>query len=55
VLHTSGGRVLAVTGVGANLAEAAERSRSAAAQVRFDGAQFRRDIAWRELVRTDSH
>jgi phosphoribosylamine--glycine ligase len=55
VLHTSGGRVLAVTGLGANLAEAAERSRSAAAQVRFDGAQFRRDIAWRELVRTDSH
>jgi phosphoribosylamine--glycine ligase len=51
-LETSGGRVLACTGLGSTLSEAAERSRTAAAAVRFEGAQFRRDIGWRELART---
>lgn len=50
-LETSGGRVLACTGLGASLPEAAARSRKAAAAVRFEGAQFRRDIGWRELER----
>jgi phosphoribosylamine---glycine ligase len=50
-LVTSGGRVLAVTGLGATVAEAAERSREAAGAIRFEGAQFRRDIAWREVER----
>src|SRR5690606_24501535 len=36
-LVTSGGRVLAVTGIGPTLAEAAERSRAAAAAIEFDG------------------
>jgi phosphoribosylamine---glycine ligase len=50
-LVTAGGRVLAVTALGRTVAEAAERSRDAAAAIRFDGAQFRRDIAWREVER----
>jgi phosphoribosylamine--glycine ligase len=48
---TDGGRVLAVTGVAPTLREAAERSRTAAARIEFDGRQFRRDIGWRELER----
>lgn len=51
-LVTTGGRVLAVTGVGDSLEEAATRSRKGAAAVRFDGAFFRADIGWRELTRT---
>lgn len=50
-LVTSGGRVVAVTALGASLGEAADRSRSAAAAVTFDGAHFRPDIGWRELAR----
>ena len=52
-LVTTGGRVLAVTGVGDSLEEAATRSRKGAAAVRFDGAFFRADIGWRELTRTN--
>ncbi len=48
---TSGGRVLAVTGLGSTLAEAAERSRAAAEAISFEGKQYRRDIGWRELAR----
>jgi phosphoribosylamine---glycine ligase len=51
-LVTSGGRVLAVTGLGRSVADAAERSRRAAEAIRFESAYFRRDIAWRELGRT---
>lgn len=50
-LITSGGRVLAITGTGASIEEAAKCSRDYAARVSFDGKQFRRDIAWRELER----
>lgn len=50
-LVTAGGRVLAVTAVGASLIEAAELSRSHAEQVSFSGKQLRRDIGWRELTR----
>lgn len=50
-LVTAGGRVLAATAVGPTVPEAAERSRSAADAIAFDGKQFRRDIAWRELAR----
>jgi phosphoribosylamine---glycine ligase len=48
---TAGGRVLAVTGLGRDIREAAERSRDAADRITFDGRQFRRDIGWRELER----
>ncbi len=50
-LVTDGGRVLAVTALGPDLAAAAERSRDAAASITFEGAHFRRDIGWRELER----
>jgi phosphoribosylamine--glycine ligase len=50
-LRTAGGRVIAVTALGATLAEARAASSSFAAQVQFAGKQFRRDIGWRELAR----
>jgi phosphoribosylamine---glycine ligase len=50
-LLTAGGRVLAVTARGPDLATAAERSRAAAEAITFDGRQYRRDIGWRELQR----
>jgi phosphoribosylamine--glycine ligase len=50
-LETSGGRVLAVTGVGATLEDARARSQEYARDVEFAGKQFRSDIAWRELSR----
>lgn len=53
-LTTSGGRVLAVTGTGATLEEAARVSRSAATRIEFSGRQFRTDIGWRELTRKES-
>ncbi len=50
-IETSGGRVLAVTGVGTTLEIARTRSQDAARSVDFAGKQFRSDIAWRELSR----
>ncbi len=50
-LVTDGGRVLAITGVGDSLAEAAACSREYAERVSLDGKQMRRDIGWRELER----
>ncbi len=42
---TSGGRVLGVTAHGPDLGSAAARAYEAAAKIRFDGMQYRRDIA----------
>ena len=42
---TSGGRVLGVTALGVTLAAARDRAYAAAAQIRFEGMQFRRDLA----------
>ena len=50
-LITSGGRVLAVTGTGDTIEEAANCSRSFAEKISFEGRQFRRDIGRRELER----
>ena len=50
-LVTAGGRVVACTGMGATFDDARRVSREAAQQVQFDGAQFRRDIGWREAAR----
>lgn len=47
--ETAGGRVLAVTGLGADLATAAARAYAGIDLVRFDGAQVRRDIGHRAL------
>jgi phosphoribosylamine--glycine ligase len=50
-LQVSGGRVLAVTATGPDVAAAAARSREASDAIQFEGKQFRRDIAWREVKR----
>ena len=50
-LRTNGGRVLAITGTGPTIEEAARNSREYAERVSFDGKQLRRDIAWRDLER----
>jgi phosphoribosylamine--glycine ligase len=50
-LRTNGGRVMAITGTGSTLEEAARNSREYAERVAFDGKQLRRDIAWRDLER----
>jgi phosphoribosylamine--glycine ligase len=53
-LVTSGGRVFAVTALGATVSQAAERSRRAAEGIRFDGRHFRRDVGWREAARAEA-
>ncbi|MDB4908697.1 MAG: Phosphoribosylamine--glycine ligase [Gemmatimonadetes bacterium] len=50
-LVVSGGRVLAVTGLGATLEEAQERSLDFAEAIEFEGKQYRADIGFRELAR----
>ena len=50
-LVASGGRVLAVTAVGANLAEARDRAYRAVDRIDFAGGFCRQDIGWRELQR----
>jgi phosphoribosylamine--glycine ligase len=46
---SSGGRVLAVSAEGKDLAEALERCYEAIGKIEFEGMQFRRDIGWRAL------
>jgi len=48
---TAGGRVLGVTSLGRNIAEARDRAYQAVRKILFDGAQFRRDIAAKALGR----
>jgi phosphoribosylamine--glycine ligase len=48
-LVTSGGRVLCVTALGDSVRSAQRRAYEAVAQVRFDGAQYRRDIGHRAI------
>ena len=50
-LRTAGGRVLAMSAVGATIDEARDRSRRYAEQVEFAGKQLRTDIGWRESGR----
>ncbi len=47
---TAGGRVLGVTALADDLAAARSRAYEAVAQIRFEGAQFRRDIAAKGLA-----
>ena len=46
---TAGGRVLGVTGVGSELAEAAARAYAGVAHIRWPGMHYRRDIGYRAL------
>jgi phosphoribosylamine--glycine ligase len=48
---TSGGRVLGVTALGANLEAAIQRSYEAVAKVSFDGMHYRQDIGKKALAR----
>ena len=48
---TSGGRVLSVTGLGATLREAVDRAYAGVAEISFDKAFYRRDIAHRAFER----
>jgi phosphoribosylamine--glycine ligase len=50
-LVTSGGRVLAATGVAPSFDEAQRASAEYAAAVAFSGKQYRADIGWRESAR----
>jgi len=52
-LTTSGGRVLAVTGLGDSLGDASRKSLVGADAVRFEGKYFRTDIGWREFARDE--
>ncbi len=52
-LVTSGGRVMAVTGIGDSLGDAARRSLVGADAVDFEGKYFRTDIGWREFARSE--
>ncbi|MEZ4417884.1 MAG: phosphoribosylamine--glycine ligase [Gemmatimonadota bacterium] len=52
-LTTSGGRVLAATGLGTTHQEAHARSLGAARMIEFDGKQLRTDIGWRERARDE--
>jgi phosphoribosylamine---glycine ligase len=45
LLVTNGGRILGVTGTGATVADARERAYAGCERIRFDGMQYRRDIA----------
>ncbi|MEX0979870.1 MAG: phosphoribosylamine--glycine ligase [Gemmatimonadota bacterium] len=52
-LKTSGGRVMAVTGIGSTLGEASARSLRGAAAIEFSGKVYRSDIGWREFARDE--
>jgi len=54
-LETSGGRVMAVTGMGDTLGEAARRSLLGAEMIEFEGKYFRTDIGWREFARDEEN
>jgi phosphoribosylamine--glycine ligase len=46
---TAGGRVLCVTALGSTVKAAQQRAYEVAQGLRFDGAQYRKDIGWRAL------
>jgi phosphoribosylamine--glycine ligase len=50
VIHSSGGRVLAVTGMGADLTIARDAAYSAISQITMHGSHYRRDIALNAAV-----
>ncbi len=48
---TNGGRVLCVTALGENVAQAQKRAREVVDTIRFDGMQYRKDIGYRAINR----
>jgi phosphoribosylamine--glycine ligase len=49
IIYTDGGRVLAVAGVGKDMAEAREKAYRNIGNIHFEGCYYRKDIALREL------
>ncbi|MEM9420148.1 MAG: phosphoribosylglycinamide synthetase C domain-containing protein, partial [Planctomycetota bacterium] len=49
VLVTDGGRVLGVCALGDTLKEAQTKANAACDKIKFEGAQFRRDIGFRVM------
>jgi len=52
-LINTGGRVMAVTGLGDSLGDASRKSLVGADAVNFDGKFYRTDIGWREFARDE--
>ncbi|AWB32655.1 phosphoribosylamine--glycine ligase [Orrella marina] len=50
-VQTSSGRVLCVTALGDSVQAARERAYTALERISFEGAQYRKDIAWRAIKR----
>jgi phosphoribosylamine--glycine ligase len=50
VVCTDGGRVLAVVGLGQDMAEAREKAYRNVSNIRFEGCYYRKDIALREVM-----
>ncbi len=48
-LHTNGGRVLCVVGLGDSVKMAQKQAYETVDKIHFDGAQYRRDIGWRGI------
>ncbi len=53
-LVTSGGRVLATTAIADTLSAASLKSLELSESIQFQGKQFRKDIGWRELSRSNT-
>jgi phosphoribosylamine---glycine ligase len=51
-IHTAGGRVLGVTGLGDSIRMAQQNAYSAVNQIKFNGMQFRTDIGYRALTKS---
>jgi phosphoribosylamine--glycine ligase len=51
---TNGGRVLCATALGDTVTEAQQRAYQVAGQVTWNGAFYRKDIAWRAIARENS-
>ncbi len=50
-LVANGGRVLNVTALGADVAEAQAKAYKAVKQIQWDDAYYRNDIGWRAIAR----
>jgi phosphoribosylamine--glycine ligase len=52
-IFADGGRVLTITALGSDVADARERAYAAIDQIKWPGGFFRRDIGWRALARRE--
>jgi len=54
-ITTAGGRVLCVTALGENVSQAQQLAYQGVAEIRWEGAEYRSDIAYRAITREQSH